>query len=130
MNKVLCVIQHADGFTDTVMLYIGRNDKGYAFWEVLGATPSFAFRKFAEKKGDWWYDPSTRNLDIYSSDGKGANTLEFRLAGVPVNFLPPTCGPDTRGSGIHFPNVKVEYSIGGSGTCVRRPPPKKPSRGR
>jgi hypothetical protein len=124
MNKVLCRILSEDG--GVVVLYIGRDAKGYAFWEVLGH--SWLFRAFASKKGDWWYDPRTRNLDIYS-DGKGGNTLEFRLAGVPDNFLPPTCGPDTVGSGIRFPDLRVEYSIGGSGTC-ERPPPKKPGGGR
>jgi hypothetical protein len=122
MNKVLCRIFSEDQFNDVAVLYIGRDEKGNAYWEVLGS--SYGFRKFASKKGDWWYDPSAETLDIYSSDGK-ANTLEFRLVGVPANFLPPTCGPDTVGPGIRFPDLRIQYSIGGSGTCDRSPP-KKP----
>jgi hypothetical protein len=126
MNKVLCRIFSAEAFNDFVVLYIGRDDKGYAYWEHLGS--SFGFRIFRSSKGDWWYNHSTKTLDIYISDGK-SNTLYFSLAGVPDNFLPPTCGPDTVGAGIRFPDLKVEYSIGGSGTC-ERPPPRKPRRGR
>ncbi len=128
MRKLLCNINSVDDHS-VLFIYIGMNDDDRPFWELVAVSTFRPFRDFAATKGDWWYNASSRTLDIYSDGGRKGNVLEFSLAGLSDTFYLHVCGPDKVGTGIRFPDMKVDYRIGGSGTC-ERPQPKGPPRRR
>ncbi len=132
MRKLLCNINSKeDGDNSVLFIYIGMDDNNKPFWEFVAGTNfrPFGNPPFTAKKGDWWYNRTSRTLDIYSDGGKNGPTLEFSLSGLSDTFYLHVCGPDKVGSGIRFPNMEVEYRIGGSGTC-EQPRPKPRRRGR
>jgi hypothetical protein len=131
MRQVTCNINSAeDDYHSVLFIHIGMDDQKRPFWVFFAGNN---FRPFGEppftaKKGDWFYNRSSRTLDIYSDGGKKGNILEFSLSGLSDTFY-LNCGPDKLGTGIRFPNHKVEYRMGSSLTCAQ-PRPKPRPRGR